>query len=96
MALIKIAYDILKDYEYETKRNRAFLVFVTTSLFIFRKMPIGRKVTYHNYTKIEKIVEQVFSAHNLNCNGFVHYYDRKFIYLGRKSKHAVLYYTKAT
>ena len=142
MALIEIVHEILKEYDFEMKRNRVFLGFgngkkitlknnVTekeffdlfskicellgapnfvhsyygfiwksngeflalniieesygcdvTSLFLFRKMPIGRKVTYHDYNQIEEFVKQTFSDHDLNCSRFVHYCDGKFIYLG--------------
>lgn len=53
-----------------------------TSLFIFRKMPFGRKVTYSDYAQTEEIVKQAFFDHDLRCSGFVHYCDRKFIFLG--------------
>ena len=53
-----------------------------TSVFVFSKMPIGKKMNYDDYTQIEEIVKQVFSDHKLNCSRFVHYCDRKFTILG--------------
>lgn len=142
MALIDIAYSILKEYEFEVKPNRVFFGFSNgkkiklknniteeqffnlfskiceligmpvcvhhyygfvwknngeflalntieesygsdvTSIFVFSKMPIGKKLSYDYYTQIEEIVKQVFSDHNLTCNRFVHYRNRKFLFLG--------------
>ena len=53
-----------------------------TSVFVFNKMPIGKKLNYHEYTQIEEIVKQVFSDHNLNCNRFVHYGNKRLTFLG--------------
>lgn len=53
-----------------------------TSVFVFNKMPIGKKLNYDNYTQIEEIVKQVFSDHNLNCDRFVHYGNKRLMFLG--------------
>lgn len=52
-----------------------------TSIFIFSKMPIGKKLNYSDYTQIKEIVKQVFSNHNLNCSGFS-YCDKRFTIIG--------------
>lgn len=58
-----------------------------TCLFVFKKMPIGKRVSYEIYAQIEEIAEQVFSENNLkNVPYFVHYGSGKFTFSGNNSE----------
>lgn len=142
MDLMKIAYEILNEYEFEAVPNRVIFGFINgkklklknnmtaeqffnlfskicellgapiyvhsyygfmwendgkflalntieerygcdvTSLFVFGKLPLGKKLSYNYYAQIEEMVKQVFSDYNLDCSRFIHYGDGKFIFLG--------------
>lgn len=65
-------------YEKEL-HNEDFITF-----FILNTL-IGKKLKYSEYDKIDKVVKQVFSDHNLNSDDYVHYIDRSFMYRGEST-----------
>ena len=78
-------------YGFIWEKNNEFLALNTVeesygcdaiTVFVFSKMPIGKKLNYNEYAQIEKVVNQVFHDHSLNCDSFVHYCDRKFTFFG--------------
>lgn len=82
------------NYGFIWKNNSEYLALNTieeyygndvTSVFVFSKMPIGKKLNYNDYAQIKEIVKQVFYEHNLNCSDFV-YSDKRFTIIGESTE----------
>lgn len=68
-----------KNYHYEV-----------IAFYILNRLPVGKKLKYHEYVQIDEMVKQVFAEHNLISTDFVHYADRKFMFLGGNTDEQIL------
>jgi len=50
-------------------------------IFLFDKIPLGRKLTYNEYDFIDKTIQQVFGRFGFICNSLVNYNRNGFAYI---------------
>ena len=50
-------------------------------LFIFNRLPRGKKLRYQDYADIVQAVKQVCQNNNLTFNSYLHYHDKTFYFM---------------
>lgn len=55
-------------------------------IFLFDKIPLGRKLTYKEYNFIDKTIKQGFGKFGFNCNSLVNYSCNIFAYTALNGK----------
>lgn len=52
----------------------------TINIFIFNRMPRGKKITYTEYCQLNDIINEFASKHSLSYDDTIIYYDNTFFY----------------
>ena len=77
--------EILAYNLYEKQYNYDVIAF-----FIFKRMPLGKKLTYEEDAKLNGAVKEILAKHELNYDNFVHYVDRKYMMWGENAETQIL------
>lgn len=52
------------------------------SLYIFNKLPLSKRISYTEYKKIDTLITKTLEKYNFNCDDFIHYMYKQYLYFG--------------